>query len=98
MTCPVGKRMPLVTIETASDGLKTLVYAASKGDCQSCSKRSSCPKNQMQKHGRAVSRRIEVPSVNEYHQKMKTAEGKAIYKQRAPIAEFPHLRNSRIYG
>ena len=44
----------------------------------------------MQNHGRAVSIRLEPAVVRAYHAKMATPEGKATYKLRAPVAEFPH--------
>ena len=44
----------------------------------------------MAKHGRAVSVRVECEAVECYHEKMATADAKAIYKQRAPVAEFPN--------
>ena len=44
----------------------------------------------MAKHGRAVTIQVPHERIAQYHAKMETAEGKAIYKQRAPVAEFPH--------
>ncbi len=44
----------------------------------------------MVKHGRAVTVRVEHATVQRYHTKMQTSEAKWIYKQRAPVAEFPH--------
>jgi hypothetical protein len=44
----------------------------------------------MPKHGRTVTRQIEHPTVIRFHAKMATTEAKAIYKQRSPVAEFPH--------
>jgi transposase len=91
MTCPAGKSLRLVGIQNKKGGLHTHVYAARREDCQSCSQRIFCtPNNKMSKHGRLVSRRVEPTAVADYHAKMNTAEAKAIYKQRAPVAEFPH--------
>jgi hypothetical protein len=44
----------------------------------------------MLKHGRAVTIRVDHESVERYHEKMQTPKAKQIYKQRAPVAEFPH--------
>ena len=44
----------------------------------------------MPKHGRTVSLRIEPDALARYHAKMETADAKAIYKQRAPVADFPN--------
>jgi hypothetical protein len=44
----------------------------------------------MVKHGRAVTIRVEHEAMERYHAKMQTAEAKQIYRQRAPVAEFPH--------
>ena len=45
--------------------------------------------NQMIKHGRAVTIRVEPEAMVNYHEKMATSEAKAIYRMRAPTAEFP---------
>jgi hypothetical protein len=44
----------------------------------------------MEKHGRAVSIRLEDDRVDAFLARMETDEAKATYKQRAPIAEFPN--------
>ncbi|MCC6265467.1 MAG: hypothetical protein IT169_17980 [Bryobacterales bacterium] len=46
--------------------------------------------NQMEKHGRAVSIRLEDDRVDAFLARMETGEAKAIYKKRAPLAEFPN--------
>jgi hypothetical protein len=59
--------------------------------CGACARRALCtPQNRMERHGRAVSREVEPEAMVRYHAKMETAEAKAIYKQRAPMAEFPN--------
>ena len=56
-----------------------------------CEKREPCtPNNRMEKHGRAVSVRVEDERVAVFQEKMETAAAKAIYKTRSQIAEFPH--------
>ena len=91
MTCPAGKSLTLVSIQNKKDGLHTHVYGARREDCRACPQRLFCtPNNKMPKYGRTVSRRIEPRAVMDYHAKMATAAAKAIYKNRAPVAEFPH--------
>jgi transposase len=91
MICPEGRRLGFKTIHERAGGLKVYVYAAERKDCQCCTKRRFCtPQNAMEKNGRAVSARVEPPVIDRYHARMETAKAKAIYKQRAPVAEFPH--------
>jgi transposase len=91
MVCPEGKRLQFHSTQNRPDGLKIHMYAARREDCGRCPKRPFCtPKNAMEKHGRAVSVRLEPKAIETYHAKMATAEGMAIYGLRAPIAEFPH--------
>ena len=91
MICPEGRRMPLIKIQERTGGVQLYVYAARREDCRRCEKRPFCtPHNAMPKHGRTVSRRIEAAVIERYRAKMETAEARAIYKQRAPVAEFPH--------
>ncbi len=91
MVCPEGRRLALRHTQDKPGGLQVLVYAADRKDCRRCSKRRFCtPQNAMQKHGRTVSVRLEPEALTRYHAKMETARAKAIYKQRAPVAEFPN--------
>ncbi len=91
MICPEGRRLRFQTLHERAGGLMVYVYAAESKDCWRCAKRSLCtPQNAMQKHGRAVSVRVEPEAIERYHGRMATEEAKAIYKQRAPVAEFPH--------
>jgi len=91
MICPQGQELRQITKNTLAGDAHYQVFAATRAACQACPVRSQCtPQNQMLKHGRAVRRLIEDPSVAQYHAKMATDEAKAIYKQRSPVAEFPH--------
>jgi len=91
MICPEGRRLRYKTTLHRAGGLAIHVYAAASEDCRRCRKRPLCsPQNAMTKHGRAVSVRLEPEAVERYHKKMAADEAKAIYKQRAPVAEFPH--------
>jgi transposase len=85
-TCPVGKLLPY-------QGGKKLVgatekhYRAKASDCQSCPFRSQCcPKTA--KQGRLLIRTEEDPKVAAFRQKMQRPEYRAIYRQRARVAEF----------
>jgi len=91
MICPEGKRLEFGRTQELAGGLKVHLYTARREDCRNCPKRPLCsPQNAMVRQGRTVSVRVEPEPVERYHAKMQTAEAKAIYKQRAPVAEFPH--------
>jgi hypothetical protein len=92
MICPEGKRLVYNTTQGREEnGLTLRVYVAQSEDCRSCPKRELCtPKNKMEKHGRAVSRPQEAHRVEDFRRKMASEEGKAIFKLRSPVAEFPH--------
>jgi hypothetical protein len=89
--CPEGKRLSYRTTQRGPGGVEDHVFVARRQDCQACPKRAQCtPNNRMQKHGRAISVRLEDERVERFKDKMDTAEAKAIYRQRSRIAEFPH--------
>ncbi len=91
MVCPEGERLRFQRTQQKSGGLQIHVYAADREACRRCPKRRFCsPQNAMPKHGRTVSVRIEPEALTRYHAKMETERAKAIYKQRAPVAEFPN--------
>ena len=91
MICPEGLRLGYRKLQQNSGGLEVHIYGADREDCQCCPKREFCtPQNAMAKHGRTVSVRVEPEALQRYHAKMETEEAKAIYKQRAPVAEFPN--------
>lgn len=90
LICPEGKRLKHKTLSEQS-GLRRHLFVAPREVCRACPQRSRCtPQNQMVKHGRAVTVRVEPPAMLNYHAKMATAEAKTIYRMRAPTAEFPH--------
>jgi transposase len=89
--CPMGKRLVEIRVSAAEGNGAIHVYAAAREDCKACKKRKLCtPNNKMEKHGRAVSIRLEDDRVDAFLARMETDEAKATYKQRAPIAEFPN--------
>lgn len=81
-------------------------YQARGEDCRACPDQARCcPKNPEQ--GRTVSIRIEEhPDVAAFRRKMEQAEQQTIYRQRAPVAEFPNawikeklgIRKFRVRG
>lgn len=102
--CPAGKVLKYYSKQT--DPTTTVYrYQASSKDCQACSfKDKCCPKNPGK--GRCVSRTEYVAAITNFVSKMKTTEAKAIYRQRAPVAEFTNawikeklgLRQFRLRG
>lgn len=89
--CPEGKRLPLKRKRKLEGEAHFEVYAAAREDCRSCAKRALCsPQNEMPRLGRTVSVLREDRRVVAYHEKMNSEDGKAIYKKRAAVAEFPH--------
>jgi hypothetical protein len=87
----------------ARKGYTQHLYAARKQDCQGCPlKVHCCPKNTHRK----ISRAVEGEEMAAFRDRMETAESKAIYRQRGPVAEFPNawiksklgLRQFRLRG
>lgn len=90
LICPEGERLFHKTTREQS-GVQVHLFVAPRAACRNCSKRNLCtPQNRMVKHGRAVTILVEHEAMERYHAKMQTAEAKQIYRQRAPVAEFPH--------
>lgn len=87
--CPAGQTLRLVGQEQRGSGAVKYRYQPPKGVCEHCPfKARCCPKAGV--GGRSVSRLVEAPEVQQFRQKMQTAEAQAIYRQRAPVAEFPN--------
>ena len=80
-------------------------YRAPKGVCQNCPFQAGCCP-QAGPQGRTVSRLVESAPVREFREKMQSAAAQQIYRQRAPVAEFPNawikdklgLRQFRLRG
>jgi len=65
-------------------------YRAQRSDCEGCPVRSQCcPGNRVT--GRSVHRGEELAEVSEFRQKMQSEQARAIYQQRAQVAETPNL-------
>lgn len=85
-TCPPGKTLRPQGKE-ARIGKTKYIYRAPTRDCSSCPhKEKCCPKAKR----RSLIRSVDDPVVVSFLEKMKTEKAKAAYKQRGPIAEFPH--------
>lgn len=86
--CPQGQILRYDAVYVR-DGTRRIRYQASAADCQACpAKRFCCPSNRA---GRSIERRTYVAEVQAFREKMQTAAARALYKQRAQVAEFPHL-------
>jgi transposase len=104
LICPEDQRLVHRTV-MEQRGLQRHLFVAPRETCRQCPKRMLCtPQNQMVKHGRAVTIRVEPEAVVNYHEKMTTPEAKTIYRMRAPTAEFPNawlkdkLKWVRLHG
>ena len=102
--CPVGQSLRHKGREFVP-GVVIHKYTARIETCEVCPFRSQCcPGNQY--HGRSVIRAERSPILQQFAQKMETKEGKAIYRQRGAVAEFPNawikdklgLRQFRLRG
>lgn len=85
-------------------GVVQYQYRAAAAVCQSCAfKGQCCPHTNL---GRALNRQVEAPEVQQFREKMERPQGREIYRQRAPVAEFPNawikdklgLRQFRLRG
>ena len=101
--CPAGKLLGLTT-QQAGAGVVQYQYRAEAAECQACaSKGQCCPQTDL---GRTLSRSVDAPEVRQFREKMEGLPGREIYRQRAPVAEFPNawlkaklgLRQLRLRG
>lgn len=105
LRCPAGCVLSYVR-QSWKRGDRYWQYQARSEDCERCDfQPRCCPKHAAQ--GRLVSIRTqERAEVAEFRRKMATPEAQAIYRQRAPVAEFPNawikdkigLRKFRVRG
>jgi transposase len=102
--CPAGQSLRHKGREF-SPGVVIHQYRAKPETCAACQFRSQCcPGNQH--WGRSVVRAEHSAVVRQFAEKMETEEGKAIYRQRGAVAEFPNawikekrgLRQFRVRG
>jgi transposase len=101
--CPAGVELRFES-SYRKEGTLHFRYRARLSDCSVCSNRPQCcfSKNR----GRSIIRSVNSAAINNFIAKMETEEAKAIYRQRAQIAEFPNawikakfgLRQFRLRG
>jgi transposase len=105
LRCPAGCRLGYVR-QSCKRGDRYWQYQARGTDCTGCAFQPRCCPHHP-KQGRTVSIRVEERAeVAEFRKKMATEEAKAIYRERAPVAEFPNawlkdklgLRKFRVRG
>ena len=84
-TCPAGKFLPYQKSKPLV-GATEKQYQAKASDCRECPFRAQCCPQA--KRGRLVTRTDEDEKVTTFRQKMQRPEYRAIYRQRAPVAEF----------
>jgi transposase len=88
-TCPAGKTLGHSGREKRI-GQTLHHYRASGADCQACVFKERCCPTATTK-GRTLSRRVDDPAVIAFLARMQTEAAKAIYRRRAPVAEFSNL-------
>jgi len=72
-------------------------YRAQRSDCQGCVVKSlCCPGNRVT--GRSVHRGEELTEVTQFRQRMATDRAREIYRQRAQVAETPHMWIKAKFG
>jgi transposase len=80
-------------------------YRAPTERCRVCAFASKCCPGNVH-HGRSIIRTEHAPAMRQFAEKMETEEGKAVYRQRGAVAEFPNawlkeklgLRQFRVRG
>jgi transposase len=87
-TCPAGKPLSYQTTKHDRIGIERPVYNARAADCRACAFQKQCSPG---KHGRRIVRSERVPAVAAYVAKRQTEEAQALYRLRAPVAEFSNL-------
>lgn len=103
--CPAGKLLVFGKANKLPHGGEDRFYKATQADCGPCENRERCCPHYSTRR-RIITHRIEPAAVTEFKRKMQTAEGKAVYKQRSQVAEFPFawikeklgLRRFRVRG
>ena len=90
MICPQGKRLRY-RYRQNRPGAKTHVYKADAATCGPCKAREACcPELNLDNGGRSASITLRDAAVERFDEKMKRPEALAVYKQRAPLVEFPN--------
>jgi transposase len=101
--CPAGQVLQSIG-QQERVGVVQHTYRAQVEVCQACPfKAQCCPQS---RRGRTVTRSVDAPQVQQFREKMQTPQAQEIYRQRAPVAEFPNawikdklgLRQFRVRG
>lgn len=97
LRCAAGCGLPYVR-QSQKRGNRYRQYQARGEDCQGCAfQERCCPKHAAR--GRLVSILVEErAAVAEFRKKMETEEAQALYRQRAPVAEFPNAYLKEKFG
>jgi transposase len=94
--CPQGKTLSYEGKEERHTQV-SYRYRAQRSDCQGCPVKSQCcPGNRVT--GRSVHRSEELAEVAEFRHRMQTEQAREIYRQRAQVAETPHLWIKAKFG
>jgi transposase len=94
--CPQGKTLSYEGKEQRHTQV-SYRYRAQRSDCQGCPvKGQCCPGNRVT--GRSVHRSEELAEVAEFRHRMQTEQAREIYRQRAQVAETPHLWIKAKFG
>ena len=85
--CPAGHCLrPLY--QHQGIGVVRHQYRAETSVCQACRFKAQCCPRSAQ--GRMIARSVDAPQVRQFREKMQTPQAQEIYRQRAPVAEFPN--------
>lgn len=101
--CPVGALLAHQGQREVTGGVRH-DYRAGASVCRVCAFKAQCCPNTVR--GRSISRLVEDSQVRQFREKMETTSAQEIYRQRAPVAEFPNawikdkvgLRQFRLRG
>lgn len=89
--CPEGKRLRHKQSSRLGKAREQHVWSAAGDDCRDCDVQAlCCPGIDLKRHGRSVALTVVHPAVKAFDEKMRRPEAQALYKQRAPLAEFPN--------
>lgn len=95
--CPAGHDLHHAYEDTRRNGIIQHAYEAKAGICAACPHLANCYPG-MKKQGRQVMRSVALPQIVAFHEKMETAEAKAIYRTRSKTAEFPNAWIKEKFG
>lgn len=85
--CPAGQLLESIG-QQQRIGVVQHAYRAEASVCQACPFKAQCCPQSSQ--GRSLTRSVDAPEVQQFREKMQTPQAQEIYRQRAPVAEFPN--------